>query len=167
MIFKLVILGIDPASTKIALVALSEDGKYMSLSNAKLGKSGGEACYNATTVTKKFLEEVQKKLGKISFAFIESPVVGRGGVRSTMVQCFTSGAIQAVLYEYGIPTQAANVSSWKKSVIGKGNATKEEVAEHLRYRWSALHKSANGNQDLVDASCIALYGQSIVGGKLV
>ena len=159
MIFKLVILGIDPASTKIALVALSEDGKYMSLSNAKLGKSGGEACYNATTVT--------KKLGKISFAFIESPVVGRGGVRSTMVQCFTSGAIQAVLYEYGIPTQAANVSSWKKSVIGKGNATKEEVAEHLRYRWSALHKSANGNQDLVDASCIALYGQSIVGGKLV
>jgi len=164
---RFVVIGIDPASTKLAMVALSSDGRYMTYYNGKLGKSGGQSCANAIRSVNSFVSSVQKKLGKVQYAFIESPVVGRGGVRSTMVQCFTSGAIQGALYESGITTQVANVSSWKKSVVGKGNATKEEVAEFIRLRWNDIFATASGNQDLIDASCIALYGQLTVGRGMV
>lgn len=161
---RLISIGIDPASTKLAIVALSSDGEYMTMYKNKLGKSGGQSCARARQITTEFIAQVQQDMGKIDGAYIESPVVGRGGVRSTMVQCFTSGAIQGALYEAGVWSQVANVSSWKKRVVGKGNATKEEVAEYLRLRWSAIYRSAEGNQDLIDASCIAIYGQHILNG---
>lgn len=162
-----VVIGVDPASTKLAMVALSSTGEFVSMYNPKLGKSGGQSCSNAMKATRDFVLAVSAQIGRPDSAFVEAPIVGRGGVRTTMVQCFTSGAIQGVLHDEGIPTQIANVSSWKKRVVGKGNATKEEVAKHLRLRWPDLFGSAKGNQDLIDASCIAIYGQSLIHGRLV
>lgn len=161
------VIGIDPASSKLAMVALSSSGDFVSVYNPKMGKSGGQSCANAMKTTRAFLESIPEEFGMISMAFIEAPIVGRGGVKTTMVQCFTSGAVQGVLHEEGISTQVANVSSWKKRVVGKGNATKEEVAEFLRLRWPSLYGHSKGNQDLIDASCIALYGQSIIAGRMV
>jgi hypothetical protein len=157
-----VILGIDPAATKVSFVAIT-DIDFFVQHHKRLGKSGGEACNSAWHVTNSLLFDINQVWpGATIFPFIESPVVGRGGVRSTMVQCFTSGAIQAALHNAGLDTQGANVSSWKKVVTGRGNSTKPEVAKHLRLRWPALYRAAGGNQDIVDAACIALYGQSIL-----
>jgi Holliday junction resolvasome RuvABC endonuclease subunit len=153
-------LGIDPASTRIAYVALADGGSYLLGFNKKLGKSGGEACAAVWRYVNDAVDTIYNQWPSCSIsAFIESPVVGVGGVRSTMVQCFTSGAIQGSLYERGIESQVANVSSWKKHVVGKGNATKEEVAEYIRRGWPALFREANGNQDIYDAACIALFGR--------
>jgi Holliday junction resolvasome RuvABC endonuclease subunit len=41
------------------------------------------------------------------------------------VQCFTSGAVQGALHERKCKTYPVNVSSWKKAVVGKGNADKQ------------------------------------------
>ena len=158
-----VYLGIDPASTRIAYVAFSdnqEDDTFLYGFNKKLGKSGGEACAAVWKYTEAIVATIDNQWPEASInAFIESPVVGVGGVRSTMVQCFTSGAIQGSLYERGITSQVANVSSWKKHIVGKGNATKDDVAEYLRHRWASLYREANGNQDIYDAACIALFGR--------
>lgn len=164
-----VVIGIDPASTHIAFVSLYKEHFSVTVSK-NLGKSGPEACHNARLLTLETISETKKWLCKINgqelnlpiHCFYELPVLGRGGVRSTMVQCFTSGAVQATLYERGCPTYPVNVSSWKKTVVGKGNADKGEVAEHLRLGWNALYKSACGNQDVYDASAIALYGRQIL-----
>ena len=155
-----VVLGIDPASTRIAYVALAEDDSYLAGANKKLGKSGGEACAAAWKYMSDVVATIYGQWPDSSVsAFIESPVVGGGGVRSTMVQCFTSGAIQGLLHERGIQSQVANVSSWKKHVVGKGNATKDEVAEYLRRGWPAIYREAGGNQDIYDAACIAFFGR--------
>lgn len=161
------VIGIDPASTKLALVALSSDGRFLSSYIPKLGRSGGQSCAGAMKATRAFVALAEDEFGTLDSAYIEAPIVGRGGVRTTMVQCFTSGAVQGILHEAGISTQIANVSSWKKRVVGKGNATKEEVAKYLRLRWASLYDMANGNQDLIDASCIAIFGQQIVYGRMV
>lgn len=161
-----VVLGIDPASTHIAFVAIHGDD-FLVRVNKKLGKSGPEACHNAQVMTKEVLLECQEYFGEKNIvAFYELPVLGRGGFRSTIVQCFTSGAVQATLYEYGIQTHSANVSSWKKAVVGRGNADKGQVAQSLRLRWSALYDAAGGNQDAYDASCIALFGRQLLGQEL-
>ena len=153
-------LGIDPASTRLAYVALLADDDFLMAAAKNLGKSGGEACSSAWAYMGAALDTIQARWPGIGIsAFIESPIVGKGGVRSTMVQCYTSGAIQGALYDRGIRSQAANVSSWKKHVVGKGNATKPEVGDYLRHGWPAIYREANGNQDLYDAACIALYGK--------
>jgi len=157
-----IFLGIDPASSKVAYAFFAD--QEFGLYTRKLGKSGGQSCALAWATTVSVIGSIKKEWPDCQiYAFIESAVVGRGGVRSTMVQCYTSGAIQGALYEAGIPIQIANVSSWKKLVVGKGNATKEEVSEYLRLRWPAVYKRAGGNQDAIDAACIAIYGQRLLG----
>lgn len=162
-----VIIGIDPASTKLAAVALSGD-KFAVLYDKNLGKSGGQSCSRAAKMIERFIvQTVPKELSwEPIYAFIESPIVGRGGVKTTMVQAYTSGAIQAVLYELRIPTQTANVSSWKKHVVGKGNATKDDVAAWLRLRRPALFAASSGVQDIIDAACIAIYGQQVLSERM-
>jgi hypothetical protein len=157
-----VVVGVDPAASKAAYVALCGP-QHMGKQFTHLGKSGGPAAASAWHCTNLFLSWVHFEWpGLPVHVFVESPVVGRGGVRSTMVQCFTSGAIQGAFHDAGCTAQVANVSTWKKQVVGKGNATKEEVSKHLRLRWPALFHSAGGNQDLIDASCIAIYGQQLL-----
>lgn len=163
----LVFIGIDPASTKVAFMALYGDA-YMVEVHQRLGKSGGQSCANAWHVTKQFVEAVRVAFPDTKIvATIESAVVGRGGVRTTMVQCYTAGAIMGALHDEGIVTQIANVSSWKKRVVGRGNATKEDVSKWLRLRWPDFFSATRGNQDLVDATCIALYGQQVYGERMV
>lgn len=158
------VIGVDPAASKAAFVALYGN-EFVMRSAQRLGKSGGQACFKATHAIESFVLALPWNVDH-KFAYIEAPVVGRGGVRTTMVQCFTSGAIQGALHGLGFTTEIANVSSWKKRVVGKGNATKEQVAEHLRLRWPALYSAANGDQDLVDASCIAIFGSELAKSRL-
>lgn len=161
-----IIIGVDPAASKVAFVALCFD-EFVSKAFTRLGKSGGIACWGAWNTTERFVEDLPWDMdGRELHAFVESPIVGRGGVRTTMVQCFTSGAVQGALSGLGFVTQTANVSSWKKHVVGKGNAKKEEVAKYLRLRHPALHAASGGNQDIIDASCIALYGQQLLRQRM-
>ena len=163
----LVILGIDPASTHIAFVCLWGN-KFRVTVTKNLGKSGPEACHGVRDLTLKVIGEIKEWVGNEAeiHAFYELPLMGRGGFTSTSVQCFTSGAMQGVLHERECKTYKVNVSSWKKAVVGKGNADKEQVAEFLRLRWNALYESASGNQDVYDASCIALYGRQFLESQM-
>jgi Holliday junction resolvasome RuvABC endonuclease subunit len=158
--FEPVIIGADVSATRVAFVALFEK-KFHTMSNTKLGKSGAEACHNGREAVNTFLGELPWSTTEPIEVFIEAPVLGRGGFRSTMVQAFTNGAVQGAFYERGCKVSSANVSSWKKEIVGKGNATKPDVAQSIRLRWASLYENVAGDQDLCDASAIALYGRTI------
>jgi Holliday junction resolvasome RuvABC endonuclease subunit len=157
---EFVFLGIDPAATKVSYAALFQDEEPFFREFKKLGRSGPTACSAAWHITAEVVGELGQRWPNVPVtAFIESPIVGRGGVRSTMVQCYTSGAIQASLFDQKVSVALANVSSWKKVVVGHGRATKDGVSEFVRLRWPALYAEASGSQDVADAVCIAHYGQ--------
>jgi Holliday junction resolvasome RuvABC endonuclease subunit len=99
--------------------------------------------------------------------FVEAPLVGRGGVSSTLPQAYVSGALQGALWSRGANVSLVNVSRWKKVVIGKGNATKANVAEAVRLRWPDLYRRTKGDADCIDAVAIALYGLVQVSGPEV
>ena len=160
MPFEPVIVGADVSATRVAFVALFEK-KFYTMSDTKLGISGAEACHKARGAVHKFLDEVPWQTTEPIEVYIESPVLGRGGFRSTMVQAFTNGAVQGAFYERGCNVSTANVSSWKKEIVGKGNATKPDVAQSIRLRWASLYENVAKDQDLCDASAIALYGRKI------
>jgi Holliday junction resolvasome RuvABC endonuclease subunit len=77
-----------------------------------------------------------------------------------MVQAFTSGAVQATMVNEGCTVTMVNVSTWKREVIGNGSASKEDVAQGVRLRWPTFIRGAGGDEDLIDAAAIALWGKS-------
>lgn len=93
--------------------------------------------------------------------FIEEPPKVKN-MRTFLALAQTSGALLAVSTgrTYLIP-----VDTWKKKIIGRGGASKELVAAWLAEQQPELHQRSGGNQDLMDASCIALYGQAIAGDQ--
>jgi len=96
--------------------------------------------------------------GEEGLVFIEEPIVGRGGVRSTMVQAYMSGAVQAAFVQCGCDVYMVNVSKWKREVIGRGNSTKEQVREFM----VAAGMPDDLSQDAYDAGAIAVYGARLV-----
>lgn len=65
------------------------------------------------------------------------------------------------------PVEFVTNTSWKKLVINYGNASKTLISSRLRSRWPKAYEAAtNGrksvDQDLIDASCINLYGRLLL-----
>lgn len=50
------------------------------------------------------------------------------------------------------------VGSWKKQVVGNGAASKDLVARWLARHRPGWHAQCRGDQNLVDATCLAIYG---------
>lgn len=123
-----------------------------------------ENCAEALACMYEFCET----LGKMSapgvelVAWVEAPAIGRGGAQTTMKQSFVSGVVQAVLVQAGFAVHLVQNTTWKREVCGRGDASKTDVGRSLGSRWPSIARACGGDQDLIDAACIALYGQAIV-----
>lgn len=84
----------------------------------------------------------------------EPPLAGIRNVRTLVQLNQTAGALAIT----SAPAFFVPVSSWKKQIVGKGNASKEEVSAFLKNEYPRHFDSCQENQNLVDAVCIALYG---------
>ncbi len=71
----------------------------------------------------------------------------------------TAGALLSAIDS---PCYLVPVTSWKKDVVGKGNASKEEVAKWLEEFQNPRYLACEGDQNRIDATCIAMYGEAIV-----
>ena len=88
------------------------------------------------------------------YAYIEEPVVaGARNLRTSLRIAQISGAVLSAVNGELVP-----VSTWKKEVVGKGNAKKEEIREWLKTQ--PEYKYASSSQDWIDATCLRLYGES-------
>lgn len=56
----------------------------------------------------------------------------------------------------------ANVMTWKADIVGNGRATKSDVSHWLQDHHEPYSSQCGGNQNLVDAVCIALYGRLVI-----
>jgi hypothetical protein len=91
------------------------------------------------------------------FIFVEEPPKVRN-MRVFGQLSMSAGAIlSATETGYLVP-----VDSWKAAVIGRGGVGKPDVAEWLRVHHPKFSEECEGDQNLVDAACIALYGQQLL-----
>jgi len=89
------------------------------------------------------------------YAFVEEPVVaGARNLRTSLQIAQISGAVLSVFDGTLVP-----VSTWKKEIVGKGNATKDDIKEYLKTQ--PEYEFTKGKQDWIDATCIRLYGESV------
>ncbi len=157
-----VIVGIDPASTRLAAATVSgTPQRPLLLDLTKRQLTTKKWSPESTALAMDWAWDL---LGHArSFGdpevWIEEPVVGRSP-RATVVQAFTSGAVQAALVYEGTPVSLVNVSTWKKE-LGRGSSFpsgKDAVQRLVGSQWPHAAAAADGDQDLIDAIAIALYG---------
>lgn len=153
-----VIAGLDPSSSKLAVVAEYDDGRVAAHRwFSSKPRWEPENCISA-------FEWVTSHLSAPEHAktiWVEEPLVGRSA-HSTIVQSLTSGAACAALLRLGWDVRMVNVSTWKKRVVGSGRADKDDIKRSVEHRWPEAWKLVEGDGDLIDAAAIALYGRGVL-----
>jgi len=90
---------------------------------------------------------------------VEAPIVGasrnlRVGVSLGMV----AGAICSTVMQTDTLVTLVPPASWKKGVVGFGNADKQQVSRWLEVHHPIWHSRCT-SQDTIDSVCLALYAE--------
>lgn len=92
--------------------------------------------------------------------YVEAPVLaGVKNVQSTIKVAAAYGAVLAAINSTRAVTHEVPVALWKVATVGKGNASKDDVGDWLHVQHPSVHRECAGDQDLMDAACIALYAE--------
>ena len=68
---------------------------------------------------------------------------------------YVVGAVWLSLLQAGIDTVKIDNRQWKKVVLNKGNATKQDIKDYAIDKWGDIFPE----QDFADAACIALWNK--------
>ena len=136
------ILGIDADSKKIALVCFNNgklDSYELLISH---GETRSEQLYDLI-----IMFEGQIKAIKPDVVYLEEAIYISNFKTSRSIS-EVIGNMKFVLTENKIPYEAVAVTSWKKKVIGKGNAKKQDVKDFILKKYPQLE---GNEQDIFDA----------------
>lgn len=94
-------------------------------------------------------------MGRPDLVLIEAPLMYQNGWTTVKL-----ASVATVLFtkavEAGLPAKLVNNQTWKKAVLGKGNATKFDSLKYVQGTMGYATKDHN----VADALCIAEYGIS-------
>lgn len=154
----MLLAGIDASTRRVAIVSSRPDGSDSDYHVIEVRRSKDP--FSPAHLVQ-IEHEVWRWISKrgIESVVIESPVVGRGGVLTALKLAYAIGAVQIGAAKGASESvNLVNVQSWKRSVVGNGNATKEDVGKAVAKRWPAMFKQVAGDLDLTDAAAICIYG---------
>jgi len=148
------LIGIDLGVHKIALAVFTED--ELSVTHSYVS--------DAPMRDVQLLELGHYALGiahlhDVDQVWVEEPLLGNNHKYSLAI-AETKGAILGSISHLrpNVDIQTVNVQRWKKTVIGRGNATKEQIRDYIDVTHSAYAPLCDGDQDRYDATCIGIYG---------
>jgi Holliday junction resolvasome RuvABC endonuclease subunit len=154
------IIGVDPSSLTIAVAVSTANGRVRYTAKSDLRKKGSawepQKAIEVFRVVDNMLCDTIG-LGDEDTVYCEAPVMGRS-VLPTIVQSYVSGIIQTVVSAAGSRIILVNNKQWKKTVVGNGNAKKEQTIAALREQQPGIERLCGDDDDLYDAAGLALFG---------
>lgn len=110
-------------------------------------------------------EDVGKESHRAVHVFCEEPLALKNG-KTTRLLGLAAGAIWAAHMEFNIWWHWVDVVSWKKEVVGRGNASKDDIREFCLGNPAFKKDTRDGpwaggcdsEPDLYDAWCLKVYG---------
>lgn len=91
---------------------------------------------------------------------IESPFVSPKTIQAAIPLCRLNGSMLAAASCAKVNVHEVVISTWKKDIVGKGNASKPEIAAWGKMHWRQVWEyaqgftQAQGRQDIIDAAGI-------------
>lgn len=166
------VVGCDPSAKKIALVAketltLSVLAEQHLLYPKGTTTQTPASLHKALDVVSDFAQELAHMAPEGQrFAWVEKPLVGRGGISTTIKQAYVGGVIRAALARAGFAVYDVHPSTWRKGigVSGKGTAAvKASCRNVVRVLDPKMLTLVQHDDDLTEAGGICLYGTQQVG----
>jgi Holliday junction resolvasome RuvABC endonuclease subunit len=153
------VIGVDPSSMKHVAVTL-RDGSYEISVFITKAKDMPTRCLEAFRWMRKV---VRNEDGPVDL-FLELPMnaAARGGVKALLPLAQIQGALAAGALSGGATVHQVYVQSWKKTVVGNGNASKLKIKIYLRKNWPSFYLESEGDIDVCDAGAIAIHGRKQV-----
>ena len=143
-------LGIDTSSKTIHMVLLGDNEEV--LQQIKCGSKKKLAEDRFYEIVDEFYHQLS--IIPIDTAGIESAIYIQNA-KATIAIASVAATCKYALYRSGIPFSAVDNNTWKKTVIGKGNAKKPDIMEFAENKWGKIFPE----QDFADAACIALWAK--------
>lgn len=96
------------------------------------------------------------------WAYVEKPMFTVNPA-STVAQSRMLGAIESALVRANIPFSEVDPGTWKKTLLGNGHASKEQIKAWVIANFEVLDDLT---QDQYDAYAIAAYGRLVTSGAI-
>lgn len=158
---RLVVVGVDPSSAKLAAtIGTPGSEPHIQQRKCSLSRDKPKACRQAHEWIAALVQEQGEDADV--YVFLELPVMGRGGPGSTIPQARINGAVTAGAEIAGATVVDVNNAHCKKDVVGRGNATKDDIAAWCREAWPHAYKMCAKDQDLIDSVMIWYYGRGVI-----
>lgn len=142
----MIVVGVDCGKNKVHMVC--SDGQAYKI-EMKSGTPRDESLRNMATSIRRFFK-TNDIFRNDSRLYVEAPILaGRLNIQATIGIAETVGMVLSL----GYPATLVSVTAWKKAVVGKGNAAKEDVELWYRSTGGQLK-----GQDFYDAAAICEYG---------
>ena len=91
--------------------------------------------------------------------WIEDTLVGNNRKYSIQLTEVRGAVMAALAMDFDV--RLVNNKTWKKQIVGDGNASKDSVRDYIHVTHGAYAPLCGSDQDLYDATCIALYARHI------
>lgn len=142
-------VGVDCSSLAIHAVILNNKEELVSLH--KWGSAEKEFIYRFPEILVGFYHEFSR-IKEVHFAAVEAAIFIQNP-KTTIAIANVIGAVWAFLLSLKIGVTIIDNRQWKKAVLGKGNASKEDIKQFAIEKWGEKFPE----QDYADAACIALW----------
>ena len=152
----MIVVGVDPGKNRFASFFDHHEKLYTQVYKSEWGDDHGHNHHLVRSALEQPFFFNNKE--EVVF-FIEAPIVGMSRNYQTALSiAMTVGAMAATRYKtYIVPP-----AKWKKEMVGNGRATKPEVADWLASVKPGYLSACAGDQDLIDAAVISLYGKKVI-----
>ena len=93
--------------------------------------------------------------------FIEDTLIGNNknySIRLSQTMGAVLAALSPITKKMPMGVYLVNNKTWKKEVVGNGNANKNSVKNYIEQKNSAYAALCGNDQDRFDAACIGYYG---------
>jgi len=144
-------LGLDCSSKAVHGIVIDEQENIVL--QLKSYGTGSDFDIRFSEIFENFSQDLSR-ITIISTAAIEAAIYIQNP-RTTLAIAYVVGGVRVVLQEHEIPHILVDNRSWKKDIVGKGNAKKEDIKTFAIAKWGEIFTE----QDFADAACIALWSK--------
>ncbi len=142
-------LGLDCSSKAVHGVVVNDQEEIVAqIKSAGIGKDF-EGRFDE--IFQSFSEDLSK-INLLTNAAIEAAIYIQSP-RATLAIAYVVGGVRVTLQGKSIPYNLVDNKSWKKIIVGNGNAKKPDIKSFAVNKWGDIFKE----QDFADAACIALW----------
>lgn len=154
------VLGVDLGIHKVAVAAMCDGGFDV----YALSVISSQPRATQLSMLGQFVYDIAAE-HDAEYIWIEDNLIGNN--RKYSIQL--AQTMGAVLCQFGMEcfdsqlvVDVVNVKSWKKRIIGNGNAGKDDVRNYVLENHPAYAELCGADQDKFDATCVGLYGLQVV-----